>query len=586
MTIPARYHVMSFLTAYRANETRLLMPSIETASTGSSNPTTRQLFVAAVTVTVATVAILIQAIRSDWWAGWKQHPNTRLRYSTMIPDGKDDGQGSMPLHLEQLDGVHVIAIVGSGFAGMAAALESVEKGAAVRVIVLEKEAKVGGNSAKASSGINAVTCEAGDSIEAFIKDTISSGGLEFCEHRLVETLARDSEDGLRWLTSFGVDLNASVKLGGHSHARTRYPSSGRPVGATVIGRLKEAMEREPRIQVITQAKVTRLSYSNKTQSVNGLFFLSPLTESEDGAGGSETHVKHKEYFLPAASIVLASGGFAANTELIHQVAPEVASLPTTNGPWAQGDGLFMAREIGAAISDLSLVQVHPTAFVNKAEPESSSVNAVNSTRDRILAPERMRGAGAVLLNDQGRRFVDELETRAVVTKAMLQLPNRTAWMVLPQHVAPQCGGDKVLGFYVAKGLMTVLANVHEAAKFMNIPEDDLITELAASPSFSSCTDSDSSPCNNVGVQDVGLYVARVSPAIHYTMGGVAIDEEARVLDRDGLAIPGLYAAGEVTGGVHGKNRLGGNSLLECCVYGRRAGKNAAAFAVAAFSDQK
>jgi FAD-dependent fumarate reductase len=562
------------------------MPSIETASTGPSNPTTRQLFVAAVTVIVAAVAILIPAIRLDWWAGCKEHPDSWLRYSTMIPDGKDDGQGSIPLLLEQLDGAPVVAIVGSGLAGMAAALESVEKGAAVRVIVLEKEAKVGGNSAKASSGINAVTREAGDSIEAFIKDTISSGGLEFCEHRLVETLAKGSEDGLRWLNSFGVDLNASVKLGGHGHARTRYPSSGRPVGATVIGRLKEAMEREPRIQVITQAKVTQLSYSSNTHSVNGLFFLSPLPKSEDGFGGTENHVKHREYFLPAASIVLASGGFAANTELMHQVAPEVAKLPTTNGPWAQGDGIFMAREIGAAITNLSLVQVHPTAFVNKAERESRSANAVNSTRDKILAPERMRGAGAVLLNDQGRRFVDELETRAVVTRAMLQLPNRTAWMVLPQHVAFQCGGDKVLGFYVAKGLMTVLPNVQEAAKFMNVPEDDLIKELAASPGFSSCTDDVPSPRNSIGVKDVGLYIARVSPAIHYTMGGIAIDEEARVLDRDGVAIPGLYAAGEVTGGVHGKNRLAGNSLLDCCVYGRMAGENAAAFAVAAFSDQK
>lgn len=552
----------------------LLMPSPGTASLGPPILTSRPFLVAAVILTAAAIAI--QVIRSDFGAGWKvrnAHPREVPQLHVTMPGGKDQTKVFKDLALEQVEGYPVVVIVGSGLAGMAAALESVVTDPTVRVIVLEKEARVGGNSAKASSGINAVASTAGDSIEAFIKDTVSSGGTNSCDYQLVETLVEDSEAGLQWLSSFGVDLNSSVKLGGHSHARTRYPSSGRPVGATIIGRLKEAVDKEPRIRIITQANVSRLSYSDKTNSIDGLYFYYTALKNLDSDDTSlKKDIEHNKYFLPAKSIVLASGGFAANTELMRQVAPDVASLPTTNGPWAQGDGLLMARDIGAAITNLSLVQVHPTAFVDRADPECNH-KVGSQKRDRILAPERMRGAGAVLLNDQGHRFVNELETRAVVAGAMLQLPNHTAWMVLPQHVAPQCGGDQVLGFYVAKGLMSKAANVQEAANFMNIPQDNLATQLSARDNINLSN----TPPNGIN-KDTGFYIARVSPAIHYTMGGVSIDAEARVLDRNGVAIPGLYAAGEVAGGVHGRNRLAGNSLLECCVYGRRAGKNAASFA--------
>jgi flavocytochrome c len=443
-----------------------------------------------------------------------------------------------------------LVVVGSGFAGTTAALAAAQEDAALNIIMLEKEERTGGNSMKASSGINAVSIEHGDSIETFAKDTLASGG-GLSDPALVQTLVNDSREALEWLASMGVDLNGTVQLGGHTTKRTHFPSTGPSVGFAILRALGEIVKQTPNIKVITSAKVVSLIKDN--EKVTGVRYISKNEE--------------EEVLLRADAVILASGGFGANKDLLRKHAPHLINLATTNGDFAQGEGLVLASEVGAALRDLDQVQVHPTGFVDPSDVHSQV---------KFLAPEKLRGVGGILLNSKGQRFVNELSTRDVVSSAILKLPEQTAFLLLGSTAAASFG--PALGFYASKGLVKKFNDLNEAAEEFGVSSAELNAELMAYNTKAASADSDAFgksvfPCQ-IDPNDT-MYIARVVPVIHYTMGGARIDTEARVLGKDGQPITGLFGAGEVSGGVHGKNRLGGNSLLECCVFGRRAGKASA-----------
>ncbi|KAI9506166.1 FAD binding domain-containing protein, partial [Coemansia spiralis] len=475
-----------------------------------------------------------------------------------------------------------IVIVGGGLAGMAAAIEALRQTrhtAGITIELLEKEAHTGGNSAKASSGISGVLTRTqknlgiNDSIDAFFQDTIKSGRGRSNE-TLVQRLASESASAVFWLQNdFALDLDVIAQLGGHSFPRThRRPDANgkpQPVGWGIVSALDKHLKEQAKkngscFRLTTGARVTKL-LSTAGGRVSGIFY-----ESIDPS--TNTVVRHR---CKCDVVVLATGGFGGeggNPNFLKKYAPQLVGLPATNGPFAAGDGLRLATAVGAGLVDMDQIQVHPTGFVQARDPGNPT---------KFLAAEALRGEGGILLNGLGKRFVDELGTRDRVTTAITKY---SAYLVLSQPVADSFGHGG-LGFYEKMGLMNKASSVEELATAIRVElttlnqtltDYDKAREGRINDEFGK-TAFPQSMLSKGGSGDESFYFwCIVTPSIHYTMGGLRFDENARVLaSSGGQPIPGLLAAGEVTGGLHGANRLGGNSLLECIVYGRRAGRQAA-----------
>ncbi|KAF0700379.1 Aste57867_9084 [Aphanomyces stellatus] len=448
-----------------------------------------------------------------------------------------------------------IVIVGTGLAGMAAALEAHSLHPTLRIVLLEKEAKTGGNSAKASSGINAAKSK--DDLDAYLQDTLRSGG-GLTNPTLAETLVHQSLDGISFLESYGVDLSVQCQLGGHSTDRTRRNKTGPNVGFAIVSALKKAIEAaSSQIQIITGAHVAKL-LSSADHTIAGVEY------TVDGA----THV------LSTSAVILATGGYSANRTLLQSLAPGMEAFATTNGPWATGDGLHLATDVGASLIHTDKVQLHPTGFIDPKDRKKGT---------RFLAPEALRGAGGILLNVDGRRFVNELATRKEVSEAMLQQREKSSFLVLLQtpDVLAACQALG-LGFYEKIGLVRVLPDLEALAQAMAVPrsvlEDTFDAYLRAARGESPDAFGRTA---FAGVRELcPMYVLEVEPVVHYCMGGVQINQHAEVVLENHGVVHGLFAAGEVSGGLHGNNRLGGNSLTECVVFGRLAGQRASALSAA------
>mmetsp|Transcript_18622 Transcript_18622/g.74359 ORF Transcript_18622/g.74359 Transcript_18622/m.74359 type:complete len:406 (+) Transcript_18622:472-1689(+) len=358
------------------------------------------------------------------------------------------------------------------------------------------------------------------------------------------------------------------------------PADGAPIGSIVVRAMRERLSPDV-VRVHTSARVRSLEPAASSSSWT--------VRVEDGPDDAAPRV------FEARAVIVATGGFGAATGL---------ALPTTNGPTATGDGLDLARDVGAEAIDLECVQVHPTGFVDPQAPDAPT---------KILAPEALRGAGALLIDPStGRRFVDELATRDVVTAAMPPGEEAVLWLPLqeedsssssPGTEAHKTSNRGPLGFYEARGLLTRVESVEQAARL--VPRLQLNTAALAEtlraydeaaqttgpdafgktvfPGPRATTLQEGAPPTTTPKEVAPALVGRVVPCVHYTMGGLRIDGEARVLRRGTKdePIPGLFAAGEATGGLHGANRLAGNSLLECVVFGRQAGLSAAVHALAA-----
>jgi len=462
-------------------------------------------------------------------------------------------------------------IVGSGLAGFAAALNILDRGGTVTIV--EKEHLLGGNSNKASSGINSCCPNGndfGDILEAFKNDTIRSAG-EAARPDLIDTLIRNSESALSWLKDrVGVDLSRLAQLGGHSYKRTHRPSNGM-AGAEIIYGIQKAVKayvKEGKASIFVDTKVTNLITDEKTGRVIGV-----SAETLDG----------EKKTLQATNIVLTTGGFAADRSsgsYLEKYRPELLNMPATAGAFSTGDGVTLAKALGAGTVDMDKVQLHPTGWVDPNDPDKKS---------KILAAELMRGVGGILINSDGERFCNELGTRAYVTNAMLshnqhfsetglwdisaQIP--TFSLVLASEAARD--GDKHVDLYTHKGLLKRIEGLNGLAQWMNVDIEALRATYNSYLNSSSVGHDEFGKVSfrglpNANLDDEVFYAGTVTPVLHYCMGGITIDAEGSVLNQDGQKIPGLHAAGEVTGGVHGNNRLGGNSLLECTVFGTIVGK--------------
>jgi flavocytochrome c len=478
-----------------------------------------------------------------------------------------------------------VVVIGSGLAGQSAAIQAARDGVR-EVVIIEKEPRMGGNSAKATSGINGwgtqVQKAAGiqDSGELFESDTFVSGKGGHCQPALVKTLSDHSAEAVEWLSSFGIPLTVLSQLGGASRKRChRAPDkpdgTPMPVGFTIVKTLENYIRTNlsDKVRIETNARLTSL-LRDEGSNAPAVYGIAYAQKNENG--------EEQTRELLADAVILATGGFSndhTDNSLLKEYAPQLSSFPTTNGVWATGDGVKAARELHVKLIDMDKVQLHPTGLLNPKDPNAKTV---------FLGPEALRGSGGVLLNKKGERFVNELDLRSVVSQAIIAQDNvypgsenrRFAYCVMNDAAADAFGRGSLNFYWKKMGLFSEAADVAALADLIGCPVDTLTKTLNEYERLSSdgqhpcpLTGKNVFPCV-LGAQGP-FYVAYVTPSIHYTMGGCLISPSAEILSEQLVPIRGLYGAGEVTGGVHGGNRLGGNSLLECVVFGRIAGRTAA-----------
>jgi len=472
-----------------------------------------------------------------------------------------------------------VIVIGGGLAGMSAANQVVECGG--KTVLLDKSAFCGGNSTKATSGINGAGTktqkEKGipDNADIFLNDTLKGGAKK---PELAKVLCQNSAADVDWLIDkFDLDLSLVARLGGHSQPRThrgkeRFP--GMTITYALIQMLEKVAEKTDRARIITKAEVFDLVF-NGSNCVGCLYRKGGATIKELGP------------------VIWASGGFGAdfgNDSLLAMYRPDLLHLPTTNGEHCTGDGIKVSEKYGAKTIDLEWVQVHPTGLVKPDDPDA---------KVKFLAAEALRGVGGLVFDKDGKRFANELGRRDYVTGEMWKSKppfrlclNKAASDEIAWHCKHYTGRG-VMKYYesgvaLAKDMgidVQVLIDTHDqhynaAKKTEKDPDGGSWPAYPSGKSWDAAsgpTGSGKKFYHNIipgsAVKTEPFYVAIITPVIHYCMGGLEVTADAEVVSQSGV-IPGLYAAGEIAGGIHGNNRLGGNSLLDCVVYGRVAGKAA------------
>ena len=488
-----------------------------------------------------------------------------------------------------------VVVVGAGGAGMTAAITAAAEGKSV--VILESQSMVGGNSVRATGGMNAgktvyqdenefgesagvektlktaaekyadnetITALAKtvseqwaayqanptgyfDSVELMELDTMI-GGKGINDPELVETLCANSADAIDWLDEHGITLHNVSSFGGASVKRIHRPVNAEgktvSVGSYMIPLLQENCEKAG-VKMMLDTTATEI-----------------LTDANGAAVGVKaTGASGETVTVNAKAVVLATGGFGANLDMVVKYKPELKGFMTTNAPGIQGQGIEMAQAIGAATVDMDQIQIHPTVEANTA----------------ALITEGLRGDGAILINEEGKRFIDEVGTRDVVSAAEIAQTGSYSWLVVDQAMAD---ASSVIQGYIKKGYTVTGSTYGELGKAMGVDAAAFAetmekwngyVEAKNDPDFGRT--SFANPLNTAP-----YYAVKVTAGVHHTMGGLKINANTEVLNEKGEVIPGLFAAGEVTGGVHGANRLGGNAVADFTVFGRIAGAAASDYA--------
>ena len=443
-----------------------------------------------------------------------------------------------------------VLIVGAGGACLTAAVRANQDGA--KVLVLEKMSFAGGNSLKASGGMNCAGTKFQEAagitdsgVQEFIEDTMN-GGHQLNDLALVTTMAENSAEAVEWLESIGAPLPKVAATGGTTHKYLHSPEDGSPVGSYLVAKLSEEAEKQG-IEVMLDTTATRLIVN-------------------DGAVvGALAYDKGHNYTINAKAVILATGGFGSNFTLMCKYNPSLANAVTTNHPGATGDGIAMAILVGADTVDMDQIQPHPTVY-----QETST-----------LVSEKMRSLGAILVNQEGKRFTNDLSTRDAVSAAELEQTGGYAYIIFDQNLVDH---NKSAQQYIDLGMAVTGETYEELAKAMGVDEAAFV-ETMNKWNAAVAAGVDEEFGRNNGMDDdlstAPYYAIKIAPGIHHTMGGIKINTDTQVIDTEGNVIPGLYAAGETTGGVHGGNRIGGNAVCDFVVFGRIAGANAAQYAAAA-----
>ena len=442
------------------------------------------------------------------------------------------------------DGSCDIVIIGAGGAGLSAAVAAAETNGSLKIVVLEKQGIIGGNTNNSTGGINAaetdIQKELGieDSKQLFYDDIVRGGKYENIPS-LVQNFVEHAPVTISWLTGLGADLSDVGLMGGSSVKRTHRPKGGTAIGPHLMKVLKEATSNQ-NIEIRTSNKVTGL-LSAIDGSVTGV--------KVENANGST-------YTITAKAVIIATGGFGANRDMVTSLQPSLRGFATLNHPGATGDAFGWVTAIGGATIQMANIQIHPTA----------------EATNHILITEAVRGNGAILVNHESKRFCNEMDTRDIVSAAILAQTRGEAFLVFDQGVRKSLSAIET---YANQHLLSEGETVAELADAIGISADVLEETLNRyNASQKAGVDEDfgrSATEMTASLETAPYYAVRVTPAIHHTMGGLSVNTDTQVLRADGTPIPGLYAAGEVTGGLHGANRLGGNGVADIVVNGRLAG---------------
>ncbi|MBO0430591.1 flavocytochrome c [Enterococcus sp. DIV0660C] len=491
---------------------------------------------------IVTSVITMSACSSDNSAS-KESSNSSTKETTDVSSGASEQAYTDP---KEMKDSYDLVIVGAGGAGMTAAIEA--KDAGLNPVILEKMPVAGGNTSKSSSGMNASETKfqkadgITDSNDAFYEETLKGGG-GTNDKEMLRYFVDHSADAIDWLDTNGITLDNLTITGGMSEKRTHRPSDGSAIGGYLVeGLLKNVHERE--IPIFVNTDVTDIKKNDGT--------VNEVTVQVQGE-------KPKE--ITGKAIVVTTGGFGASKELIEEYRPDLKGYVTTNQEGSTGDGIKMIEKLGGQAVDMDKIQIHPTVQQDKG----------------VLIGEVVRGEGAILVNNDGERFVNEMDTRDKVSAAITALPDKSAYLIFDQGVRDRA---KAIDFYDEKGYVTAGDSIEDLAKAINIPEETLAKTVTTWNS--EVADKKDTQFNRTTAMDNDLskpkyYAIKIAPGIHYTMGGVKINTNTEVLNADNEPIKGLYAAGEVTGGLHGDNRIGGNSVAEIIIFGRQAGQQAAKF---------
>ncbi len=448
-----------------------------------------------------------------------------------------------------------VVVIGAGGAGLAAAVSAHENGATV--LVLEKMPKPGGNTIISGAAYNCV--DPGRQIPAGIEDSIElhyqqtyEGGDKVGNPELIKILVENAYPTLEWLEGLGMEFTDYVftVLGG------LWPRAHRPVMPLGTGYITTYMNyienNSSEMEVMVNTEATHIIMENgKAVGVRA-----------EGPEGPVIAKANK-------GVVIATGGFSKNTEMLNQYNktwPDLSNTLSTNHPGATGDGIKMAVEVGANLVGMEHIQLLPLG-----DPDTGSLagNIEQAVENRIF------------VNKDGKRFVDEGARRDVMTKALFEQEDAFLWIILDSHNYPT--GDTKNNFnetideLVAAGRAYKADTLEDLAAQIGVNADNLV---AAVEDFNKHVESGEP--DEFGrtlyqwkMDTPPYYAGARKPTVHHTMGGIEINTEAQVVDTSGNVIPGLYAAGEVTGGIHGTNRLGGNALADINTFGRIAGRNAA-----------
>ena len=447
-----------------------------------------------------------------------------------------------PTALADLKPNYDVVIIGSGGAGLTAAIQAHELG--LNPVILEKMSKIGGNTTRASSGMNAAETNVQlhhhivDSFGDFYGETLKGGG-GMNNQALLKFFTEHSALAIDWLADHGIKLDDLTITGGMSVMRTHRPSSMAPIGGFLVTELLKQVAAD-QLPLFTDVKVDELVV--EAGKISGVKATTP-----DGA-----------VTITAGAVLLATGGFGANKTLLGQYRDDLKNYQTTNQPGATGDGILLAQAIGAKLVDMDQVQVHPTVQ--------------QDTDHAYLIGEAVRGEGAILVDNQGARFVNELDTRKNVTAAIDQLGGTGAYLIFDRGIRDRV---KAVEFYDHIGLVKTGTDLETLATATGLDATTL-KQTVVDWNQAVANHNDAAFNRTTGMdRDIAagpFYSIHIAPAVHYTMGGIAINPATQVLNQDERPIAGLFAAGEVVGGLHGNNRIGGNSIAETVIFGRQAGQ--------------
>ena len=438
-----------------------------------------------------------------------------------------------------------VIIVGSGGAGMTAAIEA--KDAGMNPVILEKMPIAGGNTSKASAGLNASETSVekaqgvADSNDKFYEETLKGGG-GTNDKALLRYFVDHSAGAVDWLNTNGIVLDNLTTTGGMSVSRTHRPHDSSAVGGYLVKGLEENISKR-NIPLFVNSDVTK------------------ITEKDGKVSGVKVKIEGETKNISSKAVVVTTGGFGANKKMIAKYRPDLKDYVTTNAAGSTGDGITMISELGGQLVDMDKIQIHPTVF----------------QKTGYLVSESIRGEGAILVNQKGKRFFNEMDTRDKVSAAELKQPGKYSYVIFGEGTKANV---KAVEQYMSKDMVVEGNSVKDLADKLDIDQKTLTSTIDGwNKAVSTKKDEEfgrtTGMTNNISGK---FYAIKVAPGIHHTMAGVKINTNTQVLKKDGSPIQDLYAAGEVTGGLHGGNRIGGNAVADIVIFGRQAGLQSSDYA--------